>query len=177
MVKIVNRGDLLPDAMILEVIQEHFDKAIAKGTKQFLLDGFPRTALQAAELEGIADVRLALNLSLREEVLVEKCMGRRICTHCGKNYNIADIYLPASDGRPEIVMPPLSAPPECAPHLEQRSDDNEETIRRRLDVYHSQATPVEDFYRNKGILVDFEITGGIPETLPRLKEVLRPYVV
>lgn len=48
------------------------------------------------------------------QVLVEKCLGRRICKKCGKNYNIADIYLPASaDGQPEIVMPPLNPPPEC----------------------------------------------------------------
>ena len=50
----------------------------------------------------------------RPQVLVEKCLGRRLCKKCGKNYNIADIYLPASeDGQPEIVMPPLNPPPEC----------------------------------------------------------------
>ena len=48
------------------------------------------------------------------QVLVEKCLGRRLCRKCGKNYNVADIYLPATDdGRPEIVMPPLNPPPEC----------------------------------------------------------------
>lgn len=68
------------------------------------------------------------------QVLVEKCLGRRICGKCGKNYNIADIYLPASEGRPEIVMPPLNPPPECAKFMEQRSDDTEEVIRNRLEV-------------------------------------------
>jgi adenylate kinase len=67
-------------------------------------------------------------------VLVEKCLGRRICSKCGKNYNIADIYLPASEGRPEIAMPPLSPPPECIQHMEQRSDDTQEVIRHRLQV-------------------------------------------
>jgi hypothetical protein len=47
----------------------------------------------------VTDIQLALNLSLRHEVLVEKCCGRRICSHCGKNYNIADIYLPADGDR------------------------------------------------------------------------------
>ena len=61
--------------------------------------------------------------------------GRRNCTHCGKGYNIADIHLPAgTNGQPEIVMPPLSPPPECAPHLEIREDDTEPVIRRRLEV-------------------------------------------
>lgn len=91
-------------------------------------------APQAAALEQVANVRLALNLGLREEVLVEKCLGRRICKKCGKNYNVADIYLPASSDRPEIVMPPLNPPPECVEHMEQRSDDTEPVIRKRLEV-------------------------------------------
>ncbi len=134
MAKCVNQGNLLPDPLILEVLQRHMVTVANHGNGKFLLDGFPRTARQAAALEHISDVQLALNLMLREEVLVEKCLGRRICKKCGKNYNIADINLPASDDRPEIVMPPLDAPPECAPYMEQRSDDNEATIKRRLKV-------------------------------------------
>lgn len=134
MAELVNQGNLLPDALILRVLRERMAAAAVEGSARFLLDGFPRTAEQAAALEGSADVQLALNLDLREEVLVEKCLGRRLCTKCGKNYNVADIHLAAGKGRPEIVMPPLSPPPECAPFMEQRSDDNEETIRRRLEV-------------------------------------------
>lgn len=177
MKEIVNAGNLLPDALILRVIREHFMKSHAEGTDRFLLDGFPRTAQQAAALDAIADVKLAVNLGLREEVLVEKCLGRRICKKCGKNYNIADIYLPASaDGQPEIVMPPLNPPPECMEHMEQRADDTEPVIRRRLDVYNAAAKPVEAFYERQGKLLDFEITGGIPPTLPRLLDVLRPHM-
>lgn len=58
-----------------------------------------RTVPQAQQLSRVTDIQLALNLSLRHEVLVEKCCGRRICAHCGKNYNIADIYLPATGDR------------------------------------------------------------------------------
>jgi adenylate kinase len=89
---------------------------------------------QAQQLASITDVQLALNMSLRHEVLVQKCCGRRICKHCGKNYNIADIYLPADGDRPEIVMPPLSPPKECEPHLEIREDDTEEVVLKRLQV-------------------------------------------
>lgn len=160
----MRRGDLLPDALILRVIRDHFMKAHREGTDRFLLDGFPRTAEQAEALDAIADVGLALNLGLREEVLIEKCLGRRLCKKCGKNYNVADIYLPATpDGQPEIVMPPLSPPPECAEHMEQRADDTEPVIRRRLEVYKREARPVEQFYAQRGKLLDFEITGGIPQ--------------
>ncbi len=125
----------------------------------------------------IADVQLALNMQLREDVLMAKCLGRRVCTKCGKGYNVANIHVPASaDGTlPAIVMPPLNPPPECMQHLETRADDTEAVVKRRLQVYHAEAAPVEDFFRRQGLLLDFQITGGIPETLPRLKALLGPY--
>lgn len=61
-----------------------------------MVDSFLKIGRTVSFVQGAARVDLAVNLSLREEVLVEKCMGRRICNHCGKNYNIADIYLPAT---------------------------------------------------------------------------------
>lgn len=64
----MNKGNLLPDSLILRVIREHFMKAHSEGTDRFLLDGFPRTVQQAAALEQIASVKLAVNLGLREEV-------------------------------------------------------------------------------------------------------------
>ena len=97
----------------------------SNGEKGFVLDGFPRTAAQAKALGASMDIQLAVNLRLREEVLVEKCMGRRICKKCGKNWNIADIHLPASDSQPEIIMPPLSPPVDCLQYMEQRPDDVE----------------------------------------------------
>uniref|UniRef100_A0A383VHU9 adenylate kinase n=1 Tax=Tetradesmus obliquus TaxID=3088 RepID=A0A383VHU9_TETOB len=178
MQQIVSKGQLLPDEVIIEVLQQRLQQGRAAGEGGFILDGFPRTAHQAQQLAAVTQVQLALNLSLRHEVLVQKCCGRRICGHCGKNYNIADIYLPAdpASGQPEIVMPPLSPPKECEPHLETREDDTEEVVLRRLQVYNAAAAPVEDFYRASGLLLDFEITGGIPQTLPRLMASLQPYI-
>jgi adenylate kinase family enzyme len=72
---LVKRGELLPDALILRVIREHVMESRSKGTERFLLDGFPRTADQAAALEQIADVQLAVNLDLREEVCACVCVG------------------------------------------------------------------------------------------------------
>lgn len=172
---VVNAGQLLPDALIFQVLRKKFESVISQGgNTKFLLDGFPRTAPQAGALEDIADVQLALNLDLREEVLVEKCLGRRLCSKCGRNYNIADIYLPAdpATNRPQIIMPPLNPPENCVKYMEQRSDDNEETVKRRIQVYKDSASPVEQFYREKGRLIDFEITGGIPETFPVLRKLL-----
>lgn len=73
-------------------------------------------------------------------------------------------------------MPPLSPPAECAPHLEVREDDTPEVVERRLSIYNTAAAPVEQYYRDAGVLLDFEITGGIPETTPRLMAALEPFI-
>ena len=89
-------------------------------------------------LEEIADIDLVLNLRLREDVLIRKCVGRRVCGKCGDNYNVADIFEPAQNGVPEIVMPPLLPPPECASHMTIRADDTEEIVRRRLEIFRQE---------------------------------------
>lgn len=179
----VAAGRLLPDALVLALVRERLE-ALAPGG--YLLDGFPRTRAQAEALfagggEGESNTShlptLAVNLSLREEVLVDKCVGRRVCGRCGKGWNVADIRLEASaDGSsPEIVMPPLNPPPECASYMETREDDTEPVVRRRLAAYRAEAGPVEAFFAAREMLLDFEITGGIPQTLPRLARALKPY--
>jgi adenylate kinase len=96
------------------------------GEKGFVLDGFPRTVKQAQDLLQSQDIQLAVNLQLREEVLIEKCMGRRICKKCGKGWNVADIHQPATADRPEIIMPPLDPPVDWFHFMEQRDDDKED---------------------------------------------------
>lgn len=116
---------------------------------------------------------LALNLTLREQVLVDKCLGRRVCSKCGKGYNVADIMLPACEqtGEPAVIMPPMPPPRGCEALMEVRSDDNPATVRHRLGVYRREAAPLEAVFREAGVLVDFPVTGGVRETLPRLMEV------
>jgi adenylate kinase len=167
---VVNSGQLLSDKLILRVLRQRMRSSADNGVHRFLLDGFPRTEGQARALEGIAEVQLAVNLDLREEVLVEKCLGRRMCSKCGGNFNVANIHYPAEDGKAEIIMPPLDPPSDCVKYMEQRDDDTMETILRRLEIYKASAKPVEDYYEKKGILCNYEITGGIPETMPVLME-------
>ncbi len=174
---VVNRGELLSDSLILQVLRHRMEEESALGVSKFLLDGFPRTAPQAQALDEIVDVQLAVNLDLREDVLVDKCLGRRLCSKCGGNFNVANINVPAGDhGESAIVMPPLSPPEKCMQYMEQRDDDTMETILKRLEVYKASAKPVEDFYADKGMLLDYEITGGIPETLPDLMDTLQPHI-
>lgn len=110
----------------MQLLFRRIETGSETGEKGFVLDGFPRTVVQAEDLMKRYDVQLAVNLQLREDVLIEKCMGRRICRKCGKGWNVADIYLPEEGDRPEIVMPPLDPPVDCIPFMEQRADDKEE---------------------------------------------------
>lgn len=165
MEEITSKGQLLPDAVILDILKGRVQKGIDEGERGFLLDGFPRTVHQAEQLSTFAEVQRVMNLGLREEILVEKCCARRVCKECGKNFNIADINYP---GDPPIVMPPLNPPAGCEGKMEQRKDDTEDVVRARLQVYKDNSVPVEDFYRADGKLTDFEIKSGIPETMPRI---------
>lgn len=87
-------------------------------------------------LEGVTDVDLVINLKLREEALLAKCLGRRICSECGGSYNVACVDIKGDDGSPELYMAPLLPPPHCATKLITRSDDTEEVVKERLRVYN-----------------------------------------
>lgn len=181
MAQIVNTGNLLSDEVVIRLLAKRLDRAQQEGELGVLLDGFPRTVGQARELIGLADVQLALNLQLREDVLVAKCLGRRACAKCGRGYNVADINVPADPqrGLPSIVMPPLNPPLECTAGgrcvLETRADDTGPVVLHRLQVYNEQAAPLEEFFRAQGLLRDFQIGGGIFDTMPLLQRLLEPF--
>jgi adenylate kinase len=165
MKKITGSGQLLPDHTIFNLLVKRLQSGGA--SKGFILDGCPRTLTQAEVLGALADIDLAVNLRSREDVLVAKCLGRRICSHCGGTFNVADV---AVDG---IRLPALLPPPSCASKFITRADDRtEEVVRARMRVHHAESGPVEEFYRSRGLLVDFDVRGGIQETWSRLVSTL-----
>jgi adenylate kinase family enzyme len=87
-------------------------------------------------LEGVTDIDLVINLRLPENVLLEKCLGRRICNECGGNFNVASIDIKADNGNPGIVMAPLLPPTDCITKLITRSDDTEAVVKERLRIYN-----------------------------------------
>ena len=84
----------------------------------------------------MTDIDLAINLKLREDVLLKKCLGRRICSQCGENFNVACIDIKGEDGKPGMYMAPLLPPPNCESKLITRSDDTEDVVQERLRVYN-----------------------------------------
>lgn len=89
-------------------------------------------------LDEATEIDLVINLKLREDVLIEKCLGRRICSECGKSFNLASINAKAENGYPEITMAPLLPPPQCSSKLITRADDTEPVVRERLRIYKEQ---------------------------------------
>ncbi|XP_040987953.1 probable adenylate kinase 6, chloroplastic [Juglans microcarpa x Juglans regia] len=170
--EIVNQGKLVSDEIVINLLSKHLEAGEAKGKTGFILDGFPRTITQAEILEGVTNIDLVINLKLREDALLAKCLGRRICSECGGNYNIACIDIKGENGSPGLYMAPLLPPPHCAAKLFTRSDDTEEVVKERLRIYKEMTQPVEEFYRSNGKLLEFDLPGGIPESWPKLLHAL-----
>lgn len=170
--ELVNHGKLVPDEFIISLLSKRLEAGKEKGESGYILDGFPRTVTQAEILEGVINVDLVINLKLKEEALLAKCLGRRICSECGANYNVACIDIKGGDGDDRMYMPPLLPPPKCESKLITRADDTEEVVKERLRVYNKMTQPVEEFYRKRGKLLEFELPGGIPQSWPKLLRAL-----
>ncbi|KAL8551475.1 hypothetical protein ACS0TY_000539 [Phlomoides rotata] len=134
--EIVNQGKLISDETVINLLSKRLEEAQAKGETGFILDGFPRTVRQAEILEGVTDIDLVINLKLREEAIIAKCIGRRTCSECGGNYNVACIDIKGEEDNSRMYMPPLLPPPQCQSKLITRSDDTEEVVKERLRVYN-----------------------------------------
>lgn len=163
----MDRGDLVPDEVIIGVMSERLAEPDAR-LRGFVLDGFPRTTDQARALEELLApeaLDAVVNLEVPVEVVLRRLASRRVCSVCGANYS--DELRPVNPGICD----------HCGGELIQREDDTEQAILRRLEVYETQTAPLLTFYAERGVL---EVVDGIgePETvLARIVEALRRHGV
>jgi len=148
----MDAGDLVPDELIMGIMKERLKEEDCQAG--FLLDGFPRTIPQAAQLkELLADLGIqldaAVNLDVPREVILDRLTTRRTCVDCGEIYNVKS-------------MPPKveGVCDKCGGKVVQRDDETEEAISNRLDVYNEKTAPLVDFYRNEGLLLDVNATSS-----------------
>jgi len=159
----MSEGKLFPDELMASLLLERLSKDDC--SKGFILDGFPRTVRQAEILaeKGI-EVDKVVQLDVNEETVLNRLSGRHTCTSCKKLYNVNTGMLPAQEGKCD----------DCGAELFQREDDKEDTIKKRLAVYHESTKPLIEFYEDKGKLIKHdsnrEVTVVIPELIERLKE-------
>ena len=140
----IEKGQLVPDQLVIDILTDRLSQDDCKNG--YILDGFPRTIAQAEALDKMnITIDKVVNIYVPDEKIVERLAGRRSCSACGATYHV--VYNPSKDGVHCT---------NCGTELTQRSDDKPETILSRLEVYHKQTAPLEDFYRNRGILCDVE---------------------
>ena len=139
----MDAGELIPDEVVLKMVAERFEQDDTK-TRGFILDGFPRTVVQAERLDEILaplELDAVINLQVPTSLVLRRLASRRVCDVCGTNYSTQSP--PRVDWICDV----------CGGEVIQRDDDTVDAIRRRLEVYEIQTAPLIDRYRRLGLLV------------------------
>ena len=156
--RILDAGELVPDELTVQVVRDRLsqDDALHRG---FILDGFPRTTFQAealAEMLSPADLDLAIDIEVPTEVVLRRLAGRRVCSDCQTNYG------PGSPPKLGTICDV------CGGEVEQRPDDTELAIRRRLSIYEEQTEPIITWYLGRDKLVTIDGMGTPDDVTSRL---------
>jgi len=149
----MDRGEYVPDQLVVEMVTERLGEPDAE--KGFILDGFPRTVRQAESLEGALTaaarpLSAVLMFAIDDEMAIRRLSGRWTCPVCKRTYNM-EFKPPVQEGICDFD----------GSELERRADDDELTVRRRIEVYREQTAPLERFYRERGLLR--EVDAQAPE--------------
>ncbi len=157
----MDRGELIPDDVIMGIVEDRLAESDA--SRGFLLDGFPRTTVQAKALDEMVkpkSIDLVLDLDVPTDLVLKRLSSRRVCSTCGANYS-------------------LESPPKmnwtcdiCGGEVVQRPDDTESAIRRRLDLYEESTAPLLEFYSDRNLLAEVDGVGTPDEVMERLVEVV-----
>lgn len=155
---IMAKGMLVPDEITIEIVKDRLAKPdCANG---YILDGFPRSIVQAEALDGFQTIDCAINLEVDNEAIVKRLSGRRFCPDCNGTFHVSTLA-------DEHICPA------CNGNLIVREDDKEYTIRNRLDVYAKTTLPLVDYYANQGKLVTVDGNGSIDVVYDRILSALK----
>lgn len=163
----IDKGLLVPDEVTNEIVKERIKKSDCQNG--FLFDGYPRTINQAIEFDKMLkemNIKLdcVVNLVVNDNLIISRIVNRRMCPTCGKGYNLLTLK-PKVDGICD----------ECSSVLIQRKDDNEETIKSRLNVYNNQTKPLIEYYELQGNLLNVDGEGEASVATKRIIKALEEY--
>ncbi|MCR5348404.1 MAG: adenylate kinase [Bacilli bacterium] len=164
---IIERGDLVPDGLTIDLVKSRLSQDDCKDG--YLLDGFPRTIAQAKALKVMGPeigraVNLVIDITVPDEVLMERIAGRRVCPKCGASYNIHSMK-PAKEGVCD----------RCGAELIQRKDDNPESFKIRLDNYYAQTAPLVEFYQAEGLYHHYDGMVGLEKVTAEIAALLKAH--
>lgn len=168
------KGLLVPDSLVTEVVLSKLeDSSRVNYNDGFILDGYPRTLNQARTLSehDLLSPTTVVNVDLAQDVIIEKLLGRRVCSKCGTSYNLANV-IDVDRGYNMPAMLPLKG---CLNTLEKRADDTLEVIQRRLEIYEKETGPLIEWYEERGLLVHFKVKNGMKD-LPSLIKKIKKHV-
>lgn len=163
--KVMDAGELMPDDLMVRMIEDRIQQDDCK--KGFILDGFPRTTAQAEALDEMLQKRgtgldHVIELKVDEEALVDRITGRYSCANCGTGYH--DRYQqPKTDGVCDSCG---------STEFKRREDDNEETVRSRMQAYRDQTAPILPYYEKQGKLKQVDGMADIDEVTAQIKQIL-----
>lgn len=166
----MKKGELLNDGVVWAILNKKIKDTDMK--TGFILDGFPRTFDQAVIME-LSDFQydLIVNLKQHEEVIIAKMLGRRICTSCGSNYNVADVIFEGYNLPPRKPKK-VNICDNCGGKLAKRKDDTKKTIKNRLDEYNKHTVPMEKYFETKDKMIEFTPYAGVAD-YPKLLEIVK----
>ncbi|WBB63731.1 adenylate kinase [Streptomyces sp. WMMC500] len=158
-------GNLVPDEVTVGMAWDRMGQSDA--ARGFLLDGFPRNVAQAVSLDGLLkeaglELDAVLDLEVPEDEVVKRIAGRRICRNDSSHVFHVAYSPPEREGVCDI----------CGGELYQRDDDNEETVRRRLEVYHEETEPIIDYFKAQGLVTTISALGSVAEVTRRAMQAL-----
>ncbi|WP_406007267.1 adenylate kinase [Streptomyces sp. NBC_00637] len=162
----MDAGNLVPDEVTIAMAKDRMEQPDAE--RGFLLDGFPRNVSQAEALDELLTIEgikldAVLDLEAPEEEVVKRIAGRRICRNDSSHVFHVTYKKAAKEGVCDV----------CGGELYQRDDDSEETVRTRLEVYHTQTEPIIDYYKAQGLVVTIEAMGPVEEVTARALAALK----
>jgi adenylate kinase len=156
---ILEKGELVPDELTIALVRERTGQPDCAGG--YILDGFPRTMVQAEKWEEIAPIDTAVYFDIEDELVRKRLSGRRMCPKCGAIYNVF-FSQPKKDGVCDKDSETLFT----------RKDDALETINNRLAVYHAQTAPLLGFYKKLGKEITIDASVSAKESYRQIKKKL-----
>lgn len=143
--KFIDNGKLVSDELVTKLIKLHLSQG-----ENYMFDGYPRTPIQAELLDELLKeinkpLDYAVYMEASPDLIIWRIAGRRICKNCGTVYHVSN--------RPPKIQGVCD---HCSGELYQRADDNEETVKTRLNIYWETTKPVVEYYKNKGILITID---------------------